>query len=197
MRVLSCFAIAVSLDYCSHNDTRNLTVGNMDFEDILRRSLNNPIAAEIENIRRTQNILAPIAPFNYATVASQIFVDVNEHIRRSTEQWLALHQDAATQIVKQAIASFAHLEEITAAAVASFDLYCEEEAPEACRLLSEAGWIGMDRHFSIAQMRESVLIHKTQGESAMNDAIRDYFNEDDSALLVNISEGCLRSEEHT
>jgi hypothetical protein len=118
-------------------------------------------------------------------------VDFEEHIRCSTERWSALHQAAALQITEQMKFSMAQMAEMMAAAAAGFERYRNEEEPEACKLLSQAGWLGMDRHFCIVHLRESVLLHKTQGEAAMNDAIVNHFNKDDSALLVSMSEAWL------
>jgi hypothetical protein len=81
--------------------------------------------------------------------------------------------------------------EMTAAAAASFERYRNEEEPEACRLLSQAGWLGMDHHFSIHQLRESVLRHKSEGEASMNEAILAYFNGDDFALMEAMTEHWL------
>jgi hypothetical protein len=114
---------------------------------------------------------------------AQVYVDIQENIRRSTEQWLAYHQTTMAQINEGINSSVAHWADMMAAAAASFERYHNEEEPEACALLSRAGWLGMHRHFSIRQLRESVLLHKTEGEAAMNDAILEYFNEDCSAPL--------------
>ncbi len=49
----------------------------------------------------------------------------------------------------------------------------------------------MDRHFCLQHLRDAVVLHKMQGEAAMNDAIVEYFNQDDAALLLRMSEEWL------
>jgi hypothetical protein len=152
------------------------------------------IAVAMENTRLSaQQMLATCqAKIDQAAAAAEVLVDIQENIRRSTERWFAHHQGAVAQISEGMISSVAHMAEMMTAAAASFERYCEEEAPETCTLLWQAGWVGMDHHFSITQLRESVLLHKEGGEAAMNDAILAYFNEDDCALLEAISRHWLR-----
>lgn len=166
----------------------------MDSESRLTIAPIEQMVAVMEDARLTaQRMLTPIqVSFDQATAVARLVVDIQENIRSSTERWFELHRTAAVQIAERMNSSMAHIAEMMTAAAASFERYCEEEAPEACTLLWRAGWVGMDRHFSITELRESVLLHKTEGEAAMNDAILAYFNEDDSAPLEAMSKYWLR-----
>jgi hypothetical protein len=140
------------------------------------------MAAAMENARvNVQRFLAPLqVGFDRYAAFAKMVSDSQASMQRTIERWTRQNQ-----------LNFSRMAEIMAIAAANFERYRNEEEPEACRLLSQAGWLGMDRHFCMEHLRESVLLHKTQGESAMNDAIRDYFNENDAALLVAMSEAWL------
>ena len=165
----------------------------MDSEIRLTIAPIEQIAVAMENARlNVQQILASFqASFDQAAAVSEVFVDVQENIRRSTERWFASHQAAVAEIAEEVSSSVARMADMMAAAAASFERYRNEEEPEACALLSRAGWLGMHRHFSIRQLRESVQLHKTEGEAAMNDAILEYFNENDAAPLDSMSQHWL------
>ena len=128
-------------------------------------------AAYAESFNQTAAVAASLA---------RLYSDFHASLRRGVEQWMSQNQ-----------LNWTRMHEMMVAAAANFERYRNEEEPEACKLLSQAGWLGMDRHFCIEHLRESVLLYKTQGESAMNDAIRDYFNENDSALLVAMSDAWM------
>lgn len=101
-----------------------------------------------ENIRRSiERRIAPIrASIDQAAILA--FVEVEESIRRNTERWFALRQAAADRITERMNFSMAQMAGMMAAAAANFERYLNEEAPETCTLLCQAGWVGMDRHFS-------------------------------------------------
>jgi hypothetical protein len=124
-------------------------------------------ASYVENFNRTAALAATYV---------ENFNDFHASLQRSVEQWMAQQQ-----------LSWAKMAEMAAVAVANFEHYRNEEAPEVCVVLCQAGWLRMDRHFSIRELRESLVLHKTQGEAAMNDAILEYFSEDDFASLERMS----------
>jgi hypothetical protein len=137
--------------------------------------------APIEQIALAQRFLAPVREsFNQAAAFAKLFTDFHTNLHRTFEQWIAEQQ-----------LSWVRVAEMMAIAAENFERYRDEEEPEACKLLSDAGWLGMDQHFGIQHLRVVVVVHKTQGEAAMNDAILDYFSHDNSALLVAMSERWL------
>jgi hypothetical protein len=166
----------------------------MDSEFKLTIAPLEQIAVAMENAQlNAHRMLATLqVKIDQTAAVAGLFVDFGEHIRRSAERWFVLQQSAATQMAERMNSSVAEMAEMTAVAVAGFERYCKEEAPETCTLLWQAGWVGLDHHFSIRQLRESVLLHKEEGETAMNDAILAYFNEDDCELLDAISQDWLR-----
>jgi hypothetical protein len=140
------------------------------------------LAVAMTNARR--NIQQMLAPFqesvNFAVGAVKLVHDFQVNLQRGVEQWMAQQQ-----------LSWARIAEMMAIAAANFERYQNEEEPEACKLLADAGWLEMHRHFCLQHLRETVVVYKTQGEAAMNDAIVEYFNHDDCALLVEMSEGWM------
>jgi hypothetical protein len=118
--------------------------------------------------------------FDQAAAFAQLFTEFQSTLQRSIEGWMAQQQLSWTRIGK-----------MTAFAMEGFERYQREEEPVACKLLSDAGWLRMDRHFCLQHLRDAVVLHKVQGEAAMNDAIVEHFNRDDAALLVRMSEGWL------
>ena len=161
----------------------------MESEIRLTISVNGRVAALMENARQgVQQLLAPIeASFDQTAAVVRAAVDFQESIQRSAERWLASHQAAVAQMVEQTKSAMvqraSEMAEMMTVAAASFERYRAEEEPEACALLCQAGWVGMNHHFSIRQLRESVLIHTAHGEAAMNNAILGYFAENDFAVL--------------
>ncbi len=170
----------------------------MDSEIRLTIAPIEQIAVAMENTRfSAQQMLATCqAKIDQAAAVARLVVDIQmdieENIRSSTERWFELQRDVVVRIAEGMNSSMAHMAEMMTAAAASFERYCKEEAPETCTLLWQAGWVGMDHHFSITELRESVLLHKEEGEAAMNDGILAYFNEDDCALLEAISRHWVR-----
>lgn len=126
------------------------------------------------------NIQQVLAPFqetvNKAVGAVKLVHDFHSEMQRSVEEWMGQQQ-----------LSWARMAEMVSSAALSFEMYRNVEAPEACAVLCQAGWLRMDRHFSVTELRESLELHKTQGETAMNDAILAYFSEDNFALLETMS----------
>jgi hypothetical protein len=122
------------------------------------------------------NIQQVLVPFqetiNMAVGAVKLVHDFHSEMQRSVEEWMGQQQ-----------LSWARMAEMVSSAALSFEVYRNVEAPEACAVLCQAGWLRMDRHFSIVELRESLVLHKTQGEAAMNDAILEYFSEDNYASL--------------
>jgi hypothetical protein len=179
----------------------------MESEINLTISVNRRIAALMENARQgVQQFLAPIeASFDQTAAVMRAAVDLQGNIQRSTERWLASHHAFVAQLVEQTKSAMnqraSEMAEMMTAAAASFERYRVQEEPEACALLCQAGWVGMNHHFSIRQLRESVLIHTAHGEAAMNNAILEYFGEDDFAMLDSMgkrwmSVPYLREREH-
>jgi hypothetical protein len=140
------------------------------------------MATALANARaNVQEMLAPFEDsFNQAAAVVRAFADFHDKLRQSVRQWLIENQEGLSRMAQ-----------LMAAALAEFEQYRNEEEAEACALLSQAGWLRMDHHFSMPELRESVLLHKTQGESAINDAILGYFNRDNSASLDEMSKGWL------
>jgi hypothetical protein len=161
----------------------------MGSEIKLNMSVSGRVAAMMGNARQgVQQFLAPIeASFDQAGAVVRAAVDLEENIQRSAERWLASHQAAVARMVEQTKSAMvqraSEMAEMMTAAAAGFERYRIEEEPEACALLCQAGWVGMNHNFSIRQLRESVLIHATHGEAAMNNAILEYFAEGDFAVL--------------
>jgi hypothetical protein len=82
----------------------------------------------------------------------------------------------------------AHLEKV-ALQLVEYHRFAIKAEKEAFMLLSQGGWLGLERHFNISQVIALLEVYETQGEAAMNDAIRDHFGAGNSALLVSMSEG--------
>lgn len=132
------------------------------------------LATALANVRlNVPQMVAPLQEsINLAFGAVKLLHDFQANLQRGFEQWMSQQQLSWTKV-----------SEMMAAAAASFERYCNEEAPEACAVLCQAGWLRMDRHFSIVELRESLVLHKTQGEAAMNDAILEYFSENNFGSL--------------
>jgi hypothetical protein len=92
----------------------------------------------------------------------------DKDVVESTEKWM-------TQLQQDMDAGSRELE----AAMAEF----ERVQSEAFKALAKGGWLGMERHFTDSQARAVLAICETQGEVAMNDAIANYFNKTDCAVL--------------
>ncbi len=154
----------------------------MDSEIKLAIAPIESIALAVQNARlNVQQFLAPFQEgLNHAAAFAKLFTDFHADLQRGVEQWMAQQQ-----------LNWARMAEMMAIAAANFERYRNEEEPEACKLLCDAGWLGMDHHFCLQHLREVVVLHKTQGEAAMNQAILCYFNVDDCALLVAMSERWL------
>jgi hypothetical protein len=66
---------------------------------------------------------------------------------------------------------------------------CEKNQRESSQVLAYGGWVGMERHFTDSQARSAVETCKSKGEAGMNNAIAEYFNTNDCALLSEMTEG--------
>ena len=165
----------------------------------LRIEPTRTLTAALANLRiePTQDLAAMMATAKMAIAPVQELTNALADIRIGVQQMLAPYLEAVNgafsmarlfqqnfeQWKSQLQPNWAKTAEMMAAAVASFERYSNEEAPEACAVLCQAGWLRMDRHFSITEVRESLALHKTQGEAAMNNAILEYFSEDNWASL--------------
>lgn len=102
----------------------------------------------------------------------QLFTNVAGDIQRSTQQWMDQLQQNLVELSERFAKGMAEYEKVET---------------EAFTVLKRGGWLGMERHFTGPQVRSVLEISKTKGEAAANDAIRDYFNANDSASLVAMS----------
>ena len=66
---------------------------------------------------------------------------------------------------------------------------CEKNQSETFKVLTQGGWVGMERHFTDAQARSVFEMCRSKGKVSMNHAIAAYFNANDSALLSEMTEG--------
>jgi hypothetical protein len=170
----------------------------------LRISPARELAAAMANLQIAprQELAAMLATAKIAISPVQDLATALADIRIGVQQMLAPYQEAISAVFSTARfiqqnfeqwkselqLNWAKMAEMMAAAAASFERYCNEEAPEACAVLCQAGWLRMDRHFSITEVRESLVLHKSQGEAAMNNAILQYFSEDNWASLERMTE---------
>jgi hypothetical protein len=172
--------------------------------DKLRIAATQELAAAMANLQITprQELEAMLATAEIAISPVHGLATALADIRIGVRQMLAPYQEAISAAFTTATLiqqnfeqwkselqlNWAKMAEMMAAGAASFEQYCNEEAPEACAVLCQAGWLKMDRHFSITEVRESLVLHKTQGEAAMNNAILQYFSEDNWASLERMTE---------
>ena len=170
----------------------------------LRISPTRELAAAMANLQIAprQELAAMLTTAKIAISPVQELATALADIRVGVQQMVAPYQEAISAVFSTARLiqqnfeqwkselqlNWARTAEMMVAAAASFERYCNEEAPEACAVLCQAGWLRMDRHFSITEVRESLVLHKTQGEAAMNNAILQYFSEDNWASLERITE---------
>jgi hypothetical protein len=170
----------------------------------LRISPARELAAAMANLQIAprQELAAMLATAKIAISPVQDLATALADIRIGVQQMLTPYQEAISAVFSTARfiqqnfeqwkselqLNWAKMAEMMAAAAASFERYCNEEAPEACAVLCQAGWLRMDRHFSITEVRESLVLHKTQGQAAMNNAILQYFSEDNWASLERMTE---------
>lgn len=136
------------------------------------------IAVAMANVRtNVQQMLAPFQEtISVAAGMAKMVNDFQVAIHQTMERWLAEQQ-----------LSWVRMAEMMAIAMDGFERYRNQEEPEACKILSDAGWLEMDRHFCLQHLREMVVLYKARGESAMNAAIVNHFNCKDYALLVEMS----------
>lgn len=114
----------------------------------------------------------PATPFDVITGVLNLFTNASAEIQRSTEQWMDQVQKNLAAFSEQVAKGMAEYEKVET---------------EAFEVLKRGGWLGMERHFSGPQVRTVLEISKTKGEAAANDAICNYFNANDCALLVAMS----------
>ena len=114
----------------------------------------------------------PPTPFDAMYGVLQLFTNVAGDIQRSTQQWMDQLQQNLVELSERFAKGMAEYEKVET---------------EAFTVLKRGGWLGMERHFTGPQVRSVLEISKTKGEAAANDAIRDYFNANDSASLVAMS----------
>jgi hypothetical protein len=131
-----------------------------DFQEGLRR-----------NARQWQERFEQIA------AAAKPFVELPDKLRQQTQEWFWQHQESLAQTTRQ-----------FAARLADYERYINEEETEAVKLLAQGSWLGLERHLSPRLIHSALQICKTKGELAMNEAIGAYFNANDSALLVALSD---------
>jgi len=108
-----------------------------------------------------QELAAMLATAKIAISPVQELATALADIRIGVQQMLAPYQEAISAVFSTARLiqqnfeqwkselqlNWAEMAEMMAAAAASFERYCNEEVPEACAVLCQAGWLRMDRHF--------------------------------------------------
>jgi hypothetical protein len=137
------------------------------------------IAVVVANLRT--NVHQMLAPFqetiSVAAGMAKMVNDFQASMHQTVERWLAEQQ-----------LSWMRTAEMKAIAIDGFEQYRNQEEPEACKILSDAGWLEMDRHFCLQHLREMVVLYKARGESAMSAAIVNHFNCKNCTLLVEMSD---------
>jgi hypothetical protein len=128
----------------------------------VRDAVVNEIAVAMANVgTNVQQMLAPFQEtISVAAGMAKMVNDFQVTIHQTMERWLAEQQ-----------LSWVRMAEMMAIAMDGFERYRNQEEPEACKILCDAGWLEMDRHFSLQHLPEMVVLYKARGESAMNAAI--------------------------
>lgn len=114
-----------------------------------------------------------LEPFNHIAALINAFARIQDDLQQSMAQL----QEGVSQIAGQLAAGMAEYERVEG---------------EAVKVLSQGSWCGMERHLTGPQVRSALEICKTNGEAAMNDAIAEYLNGNDCALLVAMTEEWAR-----
>src|SRR5215475_13429598 len=70
------------------------------------------------------------------------------------------------------------------AALAEYERYHNEEESKDFAILAKGGWIGLERSFTSLQIRTAANIYRASGEDAMNNAVLQFFNKDECAVLA-------------
>jgi hypothetical protein len=117
-----------------------------------------------------------LTPFDQMVSMVRAFAEFQNNLQKRVQQWLDENRDAL-------VAFHHHL----AADLAELERYRSEEEDEAFAILSQGGWVGMERHLTFSDIRGVVQLYKTHGETAMNQTIVLYFDKQDYALLVAMS----------
>ena len=105
------------------------------------------------------------------------FARFQDDLRQTMQQSVAQLQESVDQMARQFAAGMAEYERVEG---------------EAFKVLSQGGWLGMERHLTGPQVRIALKIYENIGEAAMNDAIAGYFNANNSALLMAMTEEWVR-----
>ena len=117
---------------------------------------------------------AEFEPFTQIAGILKALTGLHDNLAQTTQEWMEQLQQGMYKRSRE-----------FAAALAAHD----KEQAEAFRVLAQGGWVGMERHFTSSQARAALEIHKAKRESAMNDAIADYFNANACARLSEITNG--------
>jgi hypothetical protein len=120
-------------------------------------------------------------PFEQVAALIKDFAGFRDDLRQTLQQSMAQLQESLQQMCRQ-----------FAAGMAEYERYANEEEAEVFRVLSQGGWLGMERHFTVLQARSALEICKSKSEVEMNDAIGRYFGANDSARLVAMTEDWSR-----
>lgn len=107
-------------------------------------------------------------PFVQVAGFIRALTNLHDNVVQNTQDWMTELQRTLDNSSRE-----------FAAAMAQF----EKEQDEAFKVIALGGWVGMERHFTSLQARVVHQLHNAEGDVAMNNAVADYFNRNDCALL--------------
>ena len=95
-------------------------------------------------------------PFEQIAASIRAFAGFQDDLRQTMQQSMAQLQQGLAQMARE-----------FAAGMAEYERYANEEEAEVFKVLSQGGWLGMERHFTLSQARSVLQIYKSKGEAAI------------------------------
>lgn len=92
-------------------------------------------------------------------------------------------QEALSEVTPE---QWANLTEAFKGGVEEYYKRLDAEEAEVANLLTRFGWLGMERHFTIVEVRGLVVAHNQGGEEAVAKFVLDFFRANDLRLLTNM-----------